>query len=84
MKVIVSHKDSGERYLLLGTGFGVCPATQQSQMYGTVELCGGKEKMPVVALCAEAGEILWVPSEEIHIVEIDGKSPTEWLNLLGK
>ncbi len=79
MAVIVTHKKSGQKYILLGTGFGAIRTMQESPMYGTLRPSEESFELKMVAVCNNLGKIEWVHSEEIEVVEIGGSFPSELL-----
>ena len=79
MAVIVKHIESGEKYTLLGTGFGAFKATRPSLFFGKLapaEECG---QVTMVAVCNTQGQIGWVHSDELQVIQVDGTSPGELL-----
>ena len=79
MAVIVQHIKSDEKYILLGTGFGAFKATRPSLFFGNLAPAEEAGQVTMVALCNNQGQIGWVHSDELQVVEVDGKSPTELL-----
>ena len=79
MAVIVKHTESGETYILLGTGFGAYKATRPSLFFGNLVPSEDSGQTTMVAVCNSEGKIGWIHSEELQVVEIDGKEPGEVL-----
>jgi hypothetical protein len=77
MIVIVAHKKSKQRYVLVGTGFGTCPSMKPSPMFGTLLPDGGNDEAKMVAVCENSGMIRWIQSKEVEVVEINGHTPGE-------
>ena len=77
MAVIVKHIESGEKYVLLGTGFGAFKATRPSLFFGNLAPAEETGQVTMVAVCNGEGRIGWVHSDELQVVEVDGKSPAE-------
>lgn len=78
MATIVLHRESGLRYVLLGTGLR--SFTPQSPVPVAHDRQAGRTpQRPIlitsVSVCNGEGEVLWFRSEEIVVVEIDGRSP---------
>nr|WP_150959579.1 hypothetical protein [Aneurinibacillus sp. XH2] len=72
MAVVVLHKPSGERYLLLGTGFGAYKAARPSLFGGNLFPHEEAGEIPAAAVCDELGNIHWFYTEELQVLEIDG------------
>jgi len=79
MAVIVVHKVTKQRYILVGTGFGSSPSMTSSPMFGTILPDGGLDETKMVAVCADSGMIHWFKSNEIEVAEIDGQKPIEFI-----
>jgi hypothetical protein len=77
MATIVEHKPTGETYTLLGTGFGAYRATRPSVFFGSLIPKEDEGELAMVAVCDREGNIGWIPSEELLVVEIDGKAPSD-------
>ena len=74
MAVIVRDKKTNHEYLLLGSGLGAFQSNNPTW--------GNKVKgeYPMVTVCDHLGEISWVYSDEVEVIEVDGKSPKEQLS----
>ena len=79
MAVIVKHTQSGQNYILLGTGFGAYKATRPSLFFGNLAPAEEQGQTTMVAVCNNQGQIGWIHSEELQVIEIDGKQPNELL-----
>ena len=77
MAVIAEHIQSGKKFVLLGTGFGAFKATRPSLFFGNLAPSEESGQVTMVAVSNNRGQIGWVHSEELRIVEIDGKAPAE-------
>ena len=77
MATIVMHRDSGARYVLLGTGFGAFKASRPSVFFGNLLPTDESGELTMVAVCDSKGNIGWIHSEELIVVEVDGKAPAE-------
>ncbi len=73
MAIVVRHRETGERYVLLGTG-----SSAWSAMRGTFH-SGGKGQLHMVAVCDHLGTVSWFLSKLIEVEEIDGVHPREIL-----
>jgi len=79
MAVIVKHIESGEKYILLGTGFGAFKATRPSLFFGNLAPTEEAGQVTMVAVCNSQGQIGWVHSDELEVVEVNGRTPAELL-----
>ncbi len=79
MAIIVEHKDSGKKYILLGTGFGAFKASRPSVFFGDWLPKEESGELTMVAVCDNQGQIGWISSEELTVVEVEGRRPAEML-----
>ena len=79
MATIVRHISSGQRYILLGTGFGAYKATRPSLFFGNWAPAEETGQVTTVAVCNAQGQIGWIHSDELEVVEVDGVAPGELL-----
>lgn len=75
MAVVVEHIDTKDRYILLGTGFGAYKATRPSLFFGNLAPAEESGQTTMVAVCNSRGEIGWIHSSELRVIQIDGKTP---------
>ena len=66
MAVIVENRESGERYVLVGTGFGAYRATKPNWFFGNLMADEQSGELSVVAVCNAGGNIGWFQSESVH------------------
>jgi hypothetical protein len=72
MATIIEHLVTGNEYILLGVGLGIDPGNLSTRFLKTF--------LPnKVAVCDRSGQLFWLPSSEVIVVEIDGQKPTELL-----
>jgi len=72
MATIIEHLVTGNEYILLGVGLGVDPGNLSTRFLKTF--------LPnKVAVCDRSGQLFWLPSSEVIVVEIDGQKPSELL-----
>ncbi len=79
MAVFVRHKESGKRFLLVGAGFGAWASARPDRILGNILPAEEKGTLPRVAICDAEGNIEWVRSDEVSVVEIDGATPADLL-----
>lgn len=79
MAVIARVKATGQRAVLIGTGFGAYRSARPSFFFGELAPKEKSGELPVVALCNEDGDVMWVHSKEIEIESVDGVPPADIL-----
>ncbi|SCW51414.1 hypothetical protein SAMN04487970_1011124 [Paenibacillus tianmuensis] len=82
MATIVWHKPSGRKYLFLGPGFGAYKAQRAGVLGGDWFPHEESGEIMVAAVCDGNGIIRWFPSEELQVLEIDGKPVSSWFESL--
>jgi len=75
MAIIIQHIISGEKAVLIGTGFGAFSALRPSMFWGNLDPQKESGTVGAVCVCDKRGNIRWVKSKSIRVVEIDGKPP---------
>ncbi|WP_054973429.1 hypothetical protein [Paenibacillus sp. A3] len=78
MATIVWHKPSGQKYLFLGPGFGAYKAQRAGLLGGDWFPHEESGEIMVAAVCDRNGIIRWFPSDELQVLEIDGKPVSNW------
>ena len=78
MATIVERKDTHERFVLIGTGFGMAHASQPGVIFGSLLPDEKESEETMLCIADRDGEIAWVPSDRMRVIEIDGKSPGEF------
>ena len=68
MAIIVHDKQTKHRYVLLGAGFGVYESTTPKDSDDLISL-------PMLACADRSGQIVWLSSEDVVVLEVDGKAP---------
>ena len=79
MAIIVEHKEFKQKYILIGTGFGVYKTSRPAVFIANRIPKEDSEEITMVAVCNKDGEIEWFNSEELIIRKIDEISPLEIL-----
>lgn len=72
MSVIVKNKSTQKKYILLGTGFGAYKAIRPSLIGGNLLPHEEEGMIKVVAVCDYKGDINWINSDNLQVIEIDG------------
>ncbi|ERT09704.1 hypothetical protein M595_0327 [Lyngbya aestuarii BL J] len=78
MATIVEHQKSGKRYIVMGTGFGIYKSARNNAFFewAVVE---EEDNYHLVAVCDRKGKIKWFYSDDLVVVEVDGKPPEDLL-----
>ncbi len=79
MATIVRHKATDATYILVGTGFGAYQSARPGRFLGDLMPTEDSGQIEMVAVCDENGRLFWARSEDVYVVEIDGKRPSELL-----
>ncbi|WP_127586234.1 zinc ribbon domain-containing protein [Paenibacillus koleovorans] len=79
MAMIVRHKPTGAHYVLLGTGFGAYSSRNSSFLGGDLFPDEDYGEVRTAALSDAQGNILWLPTEELQVLEVDGRSVEQLL-----
>ncbi len=76
MATIVEHKETGKRYIVMGTGFGIYKSARNNAFFqwAVVE---EEDNYHLVAVCDRKGNIKWFYSEDLVVVEVDGGKPSD-------
>ncbi len=78
MAIIVQHIFSQERAILLGTGYGTFTGIMPSLWWGKVSPRVESGSLGVVSICDREGNIKWVRSIDVKVIEVDGKPVNEY------
>ncbi len=76
MTVIVKHRETGDRYVVVGTGFGMFRAVKPNWLLGNFAADSQSGSKSLVAVCNAEGEIGWINSSDLQVVSIDGDAPS--------
>lgn len=74
MATIVKNKRTDKKYILLGTGLGVFKAIRPSFLGGNLIPHEEEGRVTEVAVCDYKGNIIWISSDDIQVLEVDGVS----------
>lgn len=80
MTTIVEEIKTEKRFVLLGTGFGAYQSMKNNTMFGEIISEVDKGQFAMVCVSNNKGEIGWFESNEVKVVNVDGKSPHELLS----
>lgn len=79
MATIVEHVTTGKKFVLMGTGFGAFRAIRPSLFFGNLAPAEEEGMYSMAAVCDNKGKILWIDSDELIVIEIDGFEPEQAL-----
>ena len=73
MATIVRHRKSGQRFVLLGSGFGAFQSKKPNWLPGGVMADTEEGQYAMVCVCDSYGEIGWVESSQMVVESVDGQ-----------
>ncbi|MCK6440753.1 MAG: hypothetical protein L6Q71_11215 [Planctomycetes bacterium] len=79
MAIIVQHRTTGQRFVLLGTGYAQWLATTPGLFLGNLSPNRESGEKAVIAVADNEGNISWWEPELLQVIEVDGKRPVEVL-----
>ncbi|MCM1990907.1 hypothetical protein [Oceanirhabdus seepicola] len=79
MLTIVKQITTDKNFILIGTGFAAYKTSKPATYMVNRVPKADEGVIPMVAVCDENGEISWMKTDEIKIVDINGELP---LNIL--
>ena len=77
MATIVKHKETGKRYCLLGTGFGVFQSSKPNIFLGNLMADVEEGEYALICVCNSKGEIFWLEATQVTVVSIAGQNIQE-------
>ncbi|MFK7972287.1 MAG: hypothetical protein AB8F95_18095 [Bacteroidia bacterium] len=78
MAIIVKHRKTGAKALLIGAGFGAHASARPDFIWGDWSPRKESGTVRTVAICGKNGVVRWVNSSEIIVVEIDGMAVSDF------
>jgi hypothetical protein len=73
MATIIETKHNHKRYLLIGTGYGEYESATPGFFLGNLAPSINHGNTKLVCVCDKGGKIGWIPSDEVLVIEVDGK-----------
>ena len=73
MAIIVENKETKERFLLAGSGYGLAQSTRPGLFFGNLLPEEMEAQAPMVCLADADGDLAWVVCDQVRIVEVDGE-----------
>lgn len=80
MATIVQSQRNGEKYILLGAGYGAFKSSVPGAFFGNLSPDEHEGQFDMVAISDPEGTIHWVESQELTVVEVDGVTPSQILS----
>jgi len=72
MAILVRNKSNNTLYFLVGTGFSFYKDSRPGAFGGNLFPHEEEGEFRMAAVCNEAGDIEWFPTDELKVIEIDG------------
>ncbi|MEO1296038.1 MAG: hypothetical protein AAFW75_09585 [Cyanobacteria bacterium J06636_16] len=70
---VVLYQSTGNRYLLLGAGFGAYQSKKPNWLFGDLAADVDEGTYAMVCVCDQSGKIGWLYSSEVCVESIDGQ-----------
>jgi len=80
MAILLRHKETGERFVLVGTGLGTSATARPGLLFGNLAPSEEESMTTAVAVCDGTGTIRWVRSTSLSVISVDGIPPSELLS----
>jgi hypothetical protein len=79
MPTVVVHRSTGQRYVLIGTGFAATETALPGMFLGNLSPEIETKACGMVAVCDGSGTIYWRNSTDFVVAEVDGHPPFQIL-----
>jgi hypothetical protein len=79
MPTIVVHNETEERYIVIGAGLAAYRMFQWSKLIPGVVGPGEQHEIADIAVSNAAGAIVWLNTNEVTVLTVDGESPASIL-----
>lgn len=73
MAIIVKDKKDGEKYLLLGTGFGAYQSKKPNWFFGDLMADVDEGNFAMICVCTSKGKIGWLEYSDVVVDTVDGQ-----------
>jgi hypothetical protein len=80
MATIVVHRTTGQRFVLIGTGYAATESATPGLFLGNLDPDVQTKIYGRLAVSDSAGNILWVDSREFVVAEVDGFAPPQLID----
>ncbi|MCS7462046.1 hypothetical protein N0M98_18060 [Paenibacillus doosanensis] len=78
MAIIVQHKESRKSYVLIGTGYGAYKSMMPGVLGGSMFPREESAEIPTAAVSDKYGTIHWILTDQLQVVEIDGRPVADY------
>lgn len=82
MATIIKTLDTKKNYILLGSGYGMYHSERPHWLMGDYEPDTKSGRAKAVCACDQHGKVIWLRSDSIQVISIDGKKPEEYFDSL--
>ena len=79
MAIIVTHKEKGGRFAVLGANFDPWKTARGDALFGNLFPVEREGAVRVVTVCGADGVIQFADADKFRVLSIDGKTPQELL-----
>ena len=74
MAITVKHIESGEKYVLLGSGFGAYQSKKPNWFFGDLIADTAEGQYAMICVCNAEGQIGWLESSKVRVESVDGQT----------
>ena len=74
MATIVKNKKTGEKFILLGSGFGAYQYQSPNLFFGDMFADTEEGQFAMICVCNARGTVGWFESSEVVVESVDGES----------
>ena len=74
MATIVKHTETGDKYVLLGSGFGAYQSKKPNWLFGDLMADTAEGQYAMICVCNPEGRIGWLESSKVIVDTVDGQA----------
>ena len=74
MATVVKHTDSGNKYILLGSGFGAYQSNKPNSIFSNYMFDIDEGQYAMVCVCDSEGKVGWIESSNVVVETVDGQA----------
>ena len=75
--IIVEHKVSKCRYIMIGAGYGHARTSTPSLLFGRLKHSTTEDTHFMACLCDKTGDLAWCPSDDLCVLSLNGEAVTD-------
>ncbi len=79
MATIIEYTKTGDRYILLGAGFGQWAMARPNRLLGDLFATEQADSTELLCVCDALGDIFWIDPNEAAVISVDGLTPAQTL-----